>query len=61
MMAETTDAAGQDKQVPPARFRKLPERIRPQDMTATQETEPPPDPTMGRDSERDFLLRNAGF
>ena len=42
------------------RFRKLPERIRPEDMIATQETEPPPDPTMGRDSERDFMLRNAG-
>jgi len=42
------------------RFTKLPERIRPEDMIATQETEPPPDPTMGRDSERDFMLRNAG-
>lgn len=44
-----------------ARFRKLPERIPPEDMIATQETEPPPDPTMGRDPERDFMLRNAGF
>jgi hypothetical protein len=42
------------------RFRKLPERIRPQDMTTAQESEPPPDPTMGRDTERDFMLRNAG-
>ena len=44
-----------------ARYRKLPERIRPEDMIATQETEPPSDPTMGRDPERDFMLRNAGF
>ena len=43
------------------RYRKFPERIRPEDMIATQETETPPDPTMGRDSERDFMLRNAGF
>lgn len=43
-----------------ARFRKLPERIRPEDLIATQETDPP-DPTMGRDSERDFMVRNAGF
>jgi len=58
---ETTATAGQDQPVPSARFRRLPERIRPEDMTAAQETEPPPDPTMGRDSERDFMLRNAGF
>ena len=44
-----------------ARFRRLPERIRPEDMIATQETEPPPDPMMGRDPERDFMLRNAAF
>jgi hypothetical protein len=30
-------------------------------MVAVQETEPPPDPAMGRDPERDFMLRNAGF
>jgi hypothetical protein len=29
-------------------------------MIAVQDTEPPPDPTMGRDTERDFMLRNAG-
>ncbi|MHB8185412.1 MAG: hypothetical protein ACYDDU_04865 [Dermatophilaceae bacterium] len=59
--AETTSTADQDKPAASARFRKLPERIRPEDMIAAQETEPPPDPTMGRDSERDFMLRNAGF
>ena len=60
-MAETTRTADQDKAKTSARFRKLPERIRPEDMIAVQETDPPPDPTMGRDTDRDFLLRNAGF
>jgi hypothetical protein len=43
-----------------ARFRRLPERIRPEGMIATKATEPPPHPTMGRDTERDSTLRNAG-
>lgn len=60
-MVEPSRASDQDESASLARFRRLPERIRPQDMIATQETEPPPDPTMGRDSERDFMLRNAGF
>ena len=63
-MVETTSTEDHKKATAPAasstRFRKLPERIRPEDMIATQETEPPPDPTMGRDTERDFMLRNAG-
>lgn len=42
------------------RYRKLPERIRVEDMVATKETRPVPDPKMGRDTETDFLLRNAG-
>jgi hypothetical protein len=60
-MVETTSPAERDKADASARYRKLPERIRPEDMIAVQETEPPPDPTMGRDTERDFMLRNAGF
>jgi hypothetical protein len=60
-MVETTSSADQDTTASSARFGKLPERVRPEDMIAVQETEPPPDPTMGRDSERDFMLRNAGF
>jgi hypothetical protein len=60
-MVEKKSSADQDEPVPSARFRKLPERVPPEDMIATQETEPPPDPTMGRDTERDFILRNAGF
>ena len=59
-MVETTNTEDH-KMAASTRFRKLPERIRPEDMIATQETEPPPDPTMGRDPERDFMLRNAGF
>lgn len=42
------------------RFRRLPERVRPEDLIATQEAEPAPDPTMGRDPDRDFMLRYAG-
>jgi len=61
IMGETTSAPDRDALASCARFRKLPERIRPEDMIAVQETEPPPDPTMGRDSELDFMLRNAGF
>ena len=62
-MDETTSQADSDKPdrpAPSARFKTLPERIRPEDMTSAQETEPPPDPTMGRDTEHDFLMRNAG-
>ena len=59
-MVEATSSEDHKKTAPSTRFRKLPDRIRPEDMIATQETEPPPDPTMGRDSERDFMLRNAG-
>jgi len=59
-MVEATSTADHKEAASSARFRKLPERIRPEDMIATQEAEPPPDPTMGRDSERDFMLRNAG-
>lgn len=45
---------------PSERFRELPERIALKDMIATQETAPAPDPTMGRDTERDFVLRYVG-
>lgn len=45
---------------PSERFRKLPERTPVEDMIATQETSPPPDPTMGRDLDRDIVLRYVG-
>ena len=44
---------------PSARFKKLPERIRLEDTIASQGPDAPPDPTMGRDPNLDFMLRNA--
>ena len=38
----------------------LPERVRPEQMVTTQEVEPAPDPRGGRDTETEFMLRNAG-
>lgn len=40
-------------------YRELPELIPPEETIATQETREAPDPTMGRDTETEFLLRNA--
>lgn len=59
-MVEAASPEDHERAASSTRFGKLPERIRPEDMIATQDTEPPPDPTMGRDTERDFMLRNAG-
>jgi hypothetical protein len=42
-----------------ADYRQLPERIALEDTFETQETRDAPDPTMGRDTETDFLLRHA--
>ncbi len=36
-------------------------RVRPEDMVATQDVDPPPDPQGGRDTETEFMLRNAGW
>ena len=41
-------------------YRELPEPIRLEDTIATQETRDAPDPVMGRDTETEFMLRNAG-
>ncbi len=60
MTTDKGETTGKGKSTPSSRYRRLPARIRPEDMIATQETEPPPDPTMGRDPDRDFMLRNAG-
>ena len=38
----------------------LPEQIRLEDTVAMVETVAAPDPTMGRDTETEFMLRNAG-
>lgn len=43
-----------------ARFGSLPEHVRLADTSATQEPDAPPDPTMSRDADTDWLLRNAG-
>lgn len=41
--------------------RKLPDPVRWEDMTATQPVRPAADPTMGRDTDTEFMLKNAGF
>ena len=45
---------------PAADFTRLPEHIRLEDTFTSQDPDAAPDPTMGRDPDRDFLLRNAG-
>lgn len=42
-------------------FTHLPERVDPADLVTTQQVEPPQDPRGGRDTETEFMLRNAGF
>jgi hypothetical protein len=41
-------------------FTHLPERIAPEDLTTTLDLDPGPDPRGGRDTETEFMLRNAG-
>jgi hypothetical protein len=41
----------------PERFKHLPEPVDPRDLVTSQETEPPPDPEGGRNTDTDFLLR----
>ncbi|MGG5258560.1 hypothetical protein [Phycicoccus avicenniae] len=36
-------------------------RIAPEDMSTAQEVEAPRDPTGGRDTETEFMLRNGAF
>ncbi len=35
-------------------------RVRPEEMTTTQQVTPAPDPQGGRDTETEFMLRHAG-
>lgn len=42
---------------PSAAFRVLPEPVRLEDTVPLRETVPAPDPTMGRDTEKEFMLR----
>ena len=36
-------------------------RVLPEDMVTTQDVDPPNDPMGGRDTETEFMLRNAGW
>lgn len=36
-------------------------RIAPEDMVTTQDVDPARDPRGGRDTDTEFMLRNAGF
>jgi hypothetical protein len=42
-------------------FSTLPERVKPEDLRTTQDIDPGPDPRGGRDTDTEFMLRNAGF
>ena len=44
----------------PEDFTALPDPIRPEDVVSMKDTTFAPDPTMGRATETEFLLRNAG-
>ena len=59
-MAERKKQAGVKESPSAARFKTLPEHVPLEDTISTQEVDPAPDPTMGRDTELEFLLRNAG-
>ncbi|WP_035770086.1 hypothetical protein [Arthrobacter castelli] len=58
--ANGVDAANGEPDSAGGRYSELPEPVRAEDMIATKDTRPVPDPKMGRDTETDFLLRNAG-
>jgi len=50
----------EDVEIRTDKYRHLPRRIPLEDTVEVQDADPPRDPTMGRDAERDFILRNAG-
>jgi hypothetical protein len=60
IMNESTNPPDHNTTLPSHRFHKLPDSIRLEDTIATHPASLPPDPSMGRDTERDFMLRNAG-
>jgi hypothetical protein len=60
VVTDTQRVADVEEPEPSARFKKLPEHIRLEDTITSQDPDAPPDPTMGRDPNRDFMLRNAG-
>ncbi|MBA3719679.1 MAG: hypothetical protein H0W95_05250 [Nocardioidaceae bacterium] len=48
----------EQRQTPP-RFRELPAGVRVEDTVAAKGEETAPDPSLGLDPERDFMLRHA--
>ena len=58
-MAETADHSEHPNPPRNERFRHLPEPIRLADMTTSQPASEATDPEMGRDPNRDFMLRYA--
>ncbi|MGH3447050.1 MAG: hypothetical protein ACRDQA_14425 [Nocardioidaceae bacterium] len=40
-------------------YKHLPEPVRLEETIATKESDPPPDPEMGRNTDREFMLRYA--
>ena len=55
----TPAAAPQRRELPD--FTKLPARVPPEALVTTQPASDAPDPQGGRDTETEFVLRNAGF
>jgi hypothetical protein len=58
-MGKHTQAPREEHELPD--FTRLPERIAPEEMTTTHDVDPGPDPRGGRDTDTEFMLRNAGF
>lgn len=58
-MADEDDQGFAELEDPENPYRVLPDHIPIEDMIPTKDPSPPPDPEMGRNPERDFMLRNA--
>jgi hypothetical protein len=60
VMPRPTDPTALDAHESAERFRELPERVRLEDTATTQPSQPPPDPTMGRNIKLDEALHAGG-
>ena len=60
MSSRTQRSDADEGRAVPARFRHLPERVDPSTWVEELPSEDPEDPEAGRDTDRDFMLRNAG-
>jgi hypothetical protein len=59
--AGVTEVTGSAEDRPGASaYRRLPDPVRLEDTVAVMDASPVPDPTRGRDTETEFLLRYAG-